>query len=248
MPKKLDVPQHKMLLRLKTDDMLQKDWCNAIAQHYNVSFKTAQRWIKKRGYVKENSRLKLYKPTDNRKQPDTPLFADADVVYKVKLYIALKTNGLLVGDGVTYYKQRLASIYDLRLMQERFSSSVFQFILKDYLIERPSDELDMLQERLTESKHVVILVFPGHLTDFEKLLQICTDYDNLLALDNSHYMQYKTDRLELSDAESDYINHKINTVIKRYDIDVDQMMQWQAEFYTTDKYINYIERLTSRCK
>ncbi len=144
------------------------------------------------------------------------LALDNSQIHSIKMFVGIQRG--------TYKKQE-SSTHN----QINFAKNIVGFMKSVYLTEHPFDELDLCNNLLSDAEHVVNAVIPKSDT-IDKLIEISIDFDNMLSLNDSHFTDYKSDSLTLTDSQRQLISDKQQTVIVNHSLSSDNLLVGGAIF------------------
>lgn len=137
-------------------------------------------------------------------------------IHRIKMYVSIQRG--------TYKKQESSTDNQINIAKQ-----IVGFMQSVYLTEHPFDELDLCSNLLSDAEHVVNTVMPKS-ESIDKLIEISIDFDNMLSLNDSHFTDYKSDSLTLTDSQRQLISNKQQTVIKSHNIDSNNLLIGGAAF------------------
>ena len=144
------------------------------------------------------------------------LALDNSQIHSIKMYVNIQRG--------TYKKQESSTDNQIN-----YAKKIVGFMQSVYLTEHPFDELDLCSNVLSDAEHVVNTVISKSDT-IEKLIEISIDFDNMLSLNDSHFTDYKSDTLTLTDSQRQLISNKQQTVIVNHSLSSDNLLVGGAAF------------------
>lgn len=168
---------------------------------------------------------------------------EAKQIKEIKFYIQI-TKFSIWRDLMNTNKETLeCALSKIRSHKENFQSAILSFMKQQYLLEHPFDELELLNDKLSNSEYVAEYIFPGHLDSFHQILEVVIDSQNMIALNKDNYIRYKCDTLNTDDKQQQYLTAGKQTVIDKYNIDVKALSEYQNDKHTKRVKAREIERL-----
>lgn len=95
---------------------------------------------------------------------------------------------------------------------------IVNFMRSVYLCEHPSDELDLIDGKLTDACQVVNTVSLNKYDSMRQLISLSIDFDNMLALGYINYIEYTNNTLQMSKQQQSFIECKQQNLIKRHSL------------------------------
>ena len=137
-------------------------------------------------------------------------------IHSIKMYVSIQRGT---------YKMQESSTNN----QINFAKNIVGFMKSVYLTEHPFDELDLCSNLLSDAEHVVNTVMPKS-DAIDKLIEISIDFDNMLSLNDSHFTDYQSDSLTLTNSQRQLISDKQQTVISNHSLSSDNLLVGGAIF------------------
>ena len=107
---------------------------------------------------------------------------EAKQIKEIKFYIQI-TKFSVWRDLMNTNKETLeCALSRIRSHKENFQSAILSFMKQQYLLEHPFDELELINNKLSDSEYVAEYIFPGHLDSFHQILEVVIDSQNMIAL------------------------------------------------------------------
>lgn len=138
----------------------------------------------------------------------------------------LSINGSAIGKGqiksvkmyVSIVKYANTPTDDNDNLSRRAAKHIVDFMRSVYLCEHPSDELDLLDGRLTDACKVVNTVSLNKYDSLRQLISLSIDFDNMLSLGYINYAEYISNTLKLSKCQQTFIEDKQRRLIVRHSL------------------------------
>lgn len=95
---------------------------------------------------------------------------------------------------------------------------IVNFMRQVYLCEHPSDELDLIDGKLTDACKVANTVSLKKYDSLRQLISLSIDFDNMIALSYINYAEYTNNTLQMSKQQQSFIECKQQSLIKRHSL------------------------------